>query len=150
MRRLALMSLLLLTGCVSGNVYYAEGVSLTARDSTLARCEGEALAVFPIDRELRYPPPRYIPARRICDSAGNCHITGGYFRQAAPVSVDVNRDDRRSATLSCMGQNGFQNINLPFCEAGSQAARSNRLPTLTERSCLVRRGDAQPLVINPS
>lgn len=149
MRLLFLLPALLLSACVSGNVYYAEGVSLAARDTQLARCEGRALADFPIDRRLRHPPPVFVPARRICNGSGNCVLRGGYFRTPPPVRVDVNRDERRSAVLSCMGQNGFQNINLPFCESGSQAARSSRLPSLTERSCLVRRGDAQPLVINP-
>ncbi len=142
-------AVLALAGCVSDTVYYAQGVTNTQRDLDVATCTQAAFDRYPARIVTRFPPPRYEPPRQRCDSAGNCTYIPGYFRSSPPIRVDVNEAPREAAFRGCMAAEGYERVELPFCEAGTAVVRETRMPPLTGGTCLLRQRDATPLVVNP-
>ncbi|WP_224814873.1 hypothetical protein [Hasllibacter sp. MH4015] len=148
--RLILFAPLIVTGCMAQSVYYSEGVSVGRRDADLAMCEGESLARYPIVNETRLRAPTFIPATETCDATGACTRTDAYFEPGEPYTVDINADFRRQAIRGCMGDNGYDRIDLPYCEQGTAVTQTTVMPRLTGDTCLLRRGPGTPLVVNPA
>jgi len=141
--------LLLLASCVSNTaVYYAEGVSVSTREGDAAQCEAQAYAEYPVRSETRFTPRVFVPPQEICDSAGNCTLTPGYFEGGDPYTVDVNDSPRRAAGQACMVDRGYARVSLPRCEEGSAVQPSPVMPRLTEASC-VRRTQFGPEIVTP-
>jgi hypothetical protein len=152
MRRsgISLCAALALAGCSASTVYYAEGVDLSTRAADLAQCEAQALQAFPVRNETRYTPRRFVPPRQSCDADGNCTESPGYFEGGEPYTVDVNADPRQTALRGCMGDRGYAEVNLPFCEPESRVRPTTVMPPLTEATCVYRpagRGDG--VIVNP-
>ncbi len=150
MRRLIfLTAFAALSGCGGATLYYAEGVTLAARDADLAQCSEAAGLAYPVALQTRREPPRFIPPRQVCDAAGTCVTYPGGFEAGEVFTTDVNAGLRRAATQSCMARQGYSEIGLPFCANGVVADASTRMPPLTQDSCLLRGYGAAPLVVNP-
>ena len=139
-----------LSGCVTGSVYYAEGVDLATRDADMASCERQALAEYPVRTQIRYTPRTYVPPSQTCDAAGNCTIRPGYFEGGDPYTVDVNESFRRTAFAGCMGARGYTRVGLPNCEEGAQIRLSTVMPPLTGGTCLYRPAPGPALIVNPA
>jgi len=135
------LALLFVSGCLPVSTYYAEGVSAAqlARDDT--RCDVQALREAPVANQTRQYPPRFVP-RRICDPAGNCYNSGGYWVPGDIYTVDVNADLRSRVKALCMADRGYRPVELPSCPKGvAQAAPpgpSPVLPSLNANSCAIR------------
>jgi hypothetical protein len=143
-------ALLALAACAPGTVYYAEGVDLPTRDADYAQCEAQALRDFPVRSETRYTPRIFIPPEQICDAAGTCTITPGYFDGGEPYTVDVNASFRRTATRGCMGDRGYARVGLPLCAPDTAVRPSTVMPPLTDATCLYRPTRSGPaLIVNP-
>ena len=140
---------LALSGCTGGTVYYAEGIDVSTREVDLATCEQQAFTDFPVINEIRFTPRFFVPARRICDGAGSCVVTPGYFEGGERYIVDVNAQVRSSAMRGCMGARGYARIGLPACGAGTQVRLSTVMPALTGGTCLYTRGPGPALIVNP-
>jgi hypothetical protein len=139
-----------LSGCVTGSVYYAEGVDLATRDADTASCERQALAEYPIRTQIRYTPRIYVPPRQFCDSAGACTVRPGYFEGGDPYTVDVNESFRRTAFAGCMGARGYTRVGLPTCPEGTAVRISTVMPPLTGGTCLYRPAPGPALIVNPA
>lgn len=148
-RFIFLITLLTLAACGGTTLYYAEGVTLAARDADQAQCSEAAGLAYPVALQTRREPPQYIPPQRICDSAGTCITEPGRFEPGDTFTTDVNAGLRSSAAQSCMARRGYSEIGLPFCEDGVAVTASTRMPALTQDTCLLRGYGAAPLVVNP-
>lgn len=133
---------IVLAGCDSLSLYHKAGVSVQRMQSDEIGCEVKALRDAPVRTVVRRTPATWIPARKICDSAGNCHTRGGYWEPGQIYTEDVNRDLRRRVEGLCMARLGYRPVTLPAC---SQAVRraappgaTTRLPRISERSCVIR------------
>lgn len=145
-----LVATIALSGCVTGSVYYAEGVELAARDADAAACERQALAEYPVRTQVRYTPRIYVPPRQICDSTGACTVQPGYFEGGDPYTVDVNESFRRTAFTGCMGARGYTRVGLPNCPEGTAVRVSTVMPPLTGGTCLYRPAPGPALIVNPA
>lgn len=145
-----LIAAITLSGCVTGSVYYAEGVEIATREADIAACDRQALAEYPIRNQTRFTPRVYVPPRQICDSAGTCVIEPGYFDGGDPYVVDVNESFRRTAFSGCMGARGYARIGLPNCEEGAAIRLSTVMPPLTGGTCLYRPAPGPALIVNPA
>ena len=138
-----------LSACVSDtSVYYAEGVAVSTREADEVRCEARAYEQYPIRNETRYTPRVFVLPEEVCDSAGNCVLTPGFFEGGDPYTVDINERPRRVAGEACMADQGYARITLPRCENGTIVFPSPTMPRLTETSC-VRRNSLGDEIVTP-
>lgn len=138
-----------LAGCVSSNVYYAQGVDVTTRERDFAQCEAQALRDFPYLPEVRFTEHSFVPPTETCTPDGTCTRTGGYFEGGERYTVDANTDLRASAAGACMGAQGYRRISLPYCDEGTAVMPDPRMAELRDGTCVLRRGNAPDLVVNP-
>ncbi|MBY6200262.1 hypothetical protein KUV65_02725 [Maritalea mobilis] len=148
-RRIMLLGALVLAGCTTSTVYYAEGVSVGERERDYALCEAEALQRHPVRTEIRREPPTVVPPQRRCDAEGNCTFVAGYVIPGDVYTVDVNADFRRNAVRGCMGGRGYDRMSLPYCEEGTAVIRSPVMAPLTSGTCILRQSGPD-LVVNPA
>ena len=140
----------LLAGCGPIPVYHKAGVSLREyRDDVLA-CQVAALRDAPVATQIRRDPARYIPARRICDAAGNCTYEGGYWIPGEVYSVDVNESLRRELNGRCLAAEGYDRHELPRCPPEmSTVLPAETLPPLSSRTCVRRDGPLLTILTQP-
>ena len=136
---------LLLSACLPLQTYYQTGVSLERLQADELACEVQALKDAPVSYQLRVAPPRYIPARQICDSQGTCVTRAGYWIAGETYTVDVNASLRRRVEQACMAGRGYAPQSIPACPAHVARAVPTRatsvLPPLEEGSCVIRNQD---------
>lgn len=138
---------LALAACQS-TVYYAEGVTVAARESDLGQCRSEARRDFPPRLETRYTPHVFRPAVQTCDADGSCTVTPPYWDGGAPYTVDRNEPARRQAVVACMGRLGYTQVRLPRCRGDQTVTPSTIMAPLQSDTCLIRTSDSS-LVVNP-
>ena len=138
---LVAMACVFLSGCLPVSTYYAEGVSAAkfARDDTA--CDVQALRDAPVANQTRQSAPRYIP-RRVCNAAGNCYTSGGYWVPGEIYTVDVNASLRARVKGLCMIDRVYSPVELPICPRGVAEAAppgpSPVLPRLNPNSCAIK------------
>lgn len=110
--------------------------------SDLTDCQVKALDGAPVATVLRQGPPRYIPGYNYCYHGGGCYWRGGYFVPGRVYSVDVNAPLRLQLETTCMGEQGYQRVELKNCPIGVRPQggmqQTQVLPPLSEDSCAVR------------
>lgn len=134
-------------------VYHRPGVSVTRMQQDTTECEVQALRDAPVANQVRQAPPLYFPGERVCNAAGACWTTPGYWLPGAVRTVDVNRDLRGRVTDMCMARRGYQPVSIPPCTARVRAAapvrRTATLPPLGPRSCVIRHDDGGWQIVTP-
>jgi len=143
MRLIPLLLLpVLLASCAPLSIYHKPGVSVARMERDTLDCEVSALRAAPVATQVRREPPTFVPARQVCDAAGNCRTQPGYWVQGAIYTVDVNAPLRARVEDQCMIDKGYSPVTLPACsQAVAQslpAARTVTLPPLGPNSCVVR------------
>ncbi|WP_415920690.1 hypothetical protein [Tateyamaria sp. SN6-1] len=142
---IALSCLLAGAACLPLNTFYAEGVSVAQLERDTTQCDVQALRDAPVANVVRQGPPRFVRGRSSCDATGKCHHSAGYWVPGEVYSVDVNADLRARVKGQCMADRGYAPVEIPACPAGvSQAAPDGRttiLPTLNEKTCVIRNQD---------
>lgn len=141
MKRLAVLTLILLPACVPSTIYYREGAAVASVDQALAQCTAQAARAVPVVLETRYTPLR-VRRDTFCDADGNCDVEieteGG-----EPYDVDVNTDRRAASVAQCMAAARFAPVTLPACPPdvarAAPAGTTTTLPRLTPQSCAVTR-----------
>lgn len=145
---------LCLSACGPVSVYYQPDVTVARLNNDLLDCQVASLKDAPVASELRRGPPRYIPGYRYCDSKGRCYRSPGYFIPGEVYSVDVNARLRRDLENRCMARRGYIAIELPRCASGvtpaDPTARTGRLPTLTENTCVARDAGGRWQIVEPA
>lgn len=140
------------TGCAPLDTYYKPGASVAAVTRQTTTCEVSALAQVPTSTQIRQNPPRFIPARQICNSSGKCRTIPGYYQPGTTYTVDVNAPLRGRVTQQCMADKGFVPVTIPACPssvANAAPARATQtLPTLRENSCVIRNSDGSFQIVN--
>jgi hypothetical protein len=144
-----LLICLALGGCAPLTIYYQQGVPVQRLSDDELRCEINALREAPIANQTRQDPPVFVPARRVCDSAGACTTYAAYWKPGRITTVDVNRELRVRLERSCMADRGYARVSIPRCDPGiSVIGRTTVLPPLTSRSCAVRNDDGSFAIVN--
>ena len=145
-RTLAFAGLVLaLTGCNS-TTYYAEGISVAARDRDLAQCEAEARASYPPRLVTRLTPRVFHPGSSTCDATGVCVTEPPYWTGRTPYQEDLNEDIRDRAVVGCMGGRGYAQVSLPICERDAAVTPSVIMAPLGADTCLLRNGGTSLIV----
>lgn len=145
-------ALLLLAACGPMSIYYRPGVAVSRMQADTTNCQVAALRDAPVATQIRQRPPIYIPGRNICNSAGNCYLTPGYWADGGIYTVDTNQDLRNRVLDLCMAKKGYQPVTLPACPASVKnavpAVATVKLPTLTSKSCVIRYNDDNWQIVN--
>ena len=146
-----MLPIALMAGCTPLSIYYKPGVPVQQMQSDTLACEVTALRDAPVANTIRQTPARYVPGRRICNGAGQCTTSPGYWIPGSFYTVDVNAGLRDRVENSCMAAKGYQPVSIPQCpknvaQAAPQGA-TNRLPTLSENSCAIRNDDGSFQVV---
>ncbi len=138
---LALCVMCILAACQPLRTYYAEGVSVATLDRDNTTCDVAALKAAPVANVVRQGPPRFI-RHRICNAYGHCRYSGGYWVPGEIYTVDVNADLRARVKAQCMGDRGYDFVEIPACPpAVANAAppgETTILPKLNENTCVIR------------
>ncbi len=136
---------LTLAACGPLSIFYKPGASVARLQNDQTRCEVSALKDAPVANQIRQRPPIYIPGNRVCSSSGSCYYTPGYWIDGGVYTVDVNADLRGRVLTQCMANKGYRPVEIPPCPSSvaSQVpvAQTQKLPTLTERSCAIKNQD---------
>jgi hypothetical protein len=147
--RPAFTRLLLLAACLGAcaplRIYHQPGVEVAQMQRDLLACEINALQSAPVANEIRQAPPRYVPARRYCDSTGACYTRGGFFIDGEIFTVDTNAELRTRVERQCMNDQGYQYVEIPNCATGIAdrvpVAATVVLPQIGPQSCAIRNED---------
>jgi hypothetical protein len=146
--RLALASLLCLTGCTPVSMWYQDGASISSRDRTQTDCEVKALQAVPVASQTRLTPVRVIPIK-ICDSTGKCEVDYEMIGGDA-YTVDVNAPLRTKVLAQCVADKGYRPVEIPACPPAIARAAANdittTLPRLTANSCAITRPNGVQIV----
>lgn len=143
---------LVVSGCLPLQTYYRDGASLSLLERDQTACEVRALKEAPVATTVIREPPRFIPARKVCPTPTTCYVKPGYFVPGDVYTVDQNLNLRRKVEQLCMADLGYRRESIPQCppavvEAAPKAA-TTRLPTLTEKSCVIRNKDGTIQIVN--
>jgi hypothetical protein len=148
-----LPALLALSACAPLSIYHKPGVPVARWQADTTRCAAQAARDVPANTQIRQEPPTYVPSRRICDAAGNCRVTGGYFIPGRIYTEDRNAPLRARVRTECMAALGYAPVDIPRCPAGTQVSGpSTRLPPLGPASCFVPLSDGSFAIVegNPA
>ncbi|MEM6307607.1 MAG: hypothetical protein AAF701_06455 [Pseudomonadota bacterium] len=133
-----------LWACSSERLWYKEGAAPTRIDRQLTSCQVSALDKVPVNTQINTTPTYRVPVETACDTRKQgektCHTTEYETRGGDVYSYDANTELRERVVAHCMGDLGYTQIELPYCE--SQMARikaqgQTRFPRLTDTSCVV-------------
>lgn len=143
----------LLGACVPLSIYHKPGVAVSVMERDRTRCEVSAAQDVPISRQLRRTPPRYIPAQRRCDGAGNCTVREGHYLPGRSYTVDINEGLRKRAAAQCMADRGYLPVDIPTCRQNVAqslpAAATQVLPRLGPNACVIRNQGGSWQIVNP-
>ncbi|WP_136635603.1 hypothetical protein [Pseudooceanicola onchidii] len=135
--------LAVLTGC-SQQISYREGATTAEIQREVDACALRAVRAAPVANQTVILPGEWIPPQKVCDGAGNCTVRPGYRSFPEFETVDVNADERRLLTRTCLAERGIDRVSLPLCDASVKNATvpgvTRVLPKLREQSCLIPRG----------
>ena len=138
--------------CAPLKTYYQPGVSVALLQKDTTNCKVKALNDVPPSTQIRRTPPRYIPGRRYCDSAGRCHIRGGFYVPGETYSYDPNDGLRKAVEQQCMAAIGYAPVSIPRCPESIKRAApkdfTRTLPPLTASSCVIRNDDGSFLIVS--
>lgn len=148
-----LCAALLFSACAPMALYYRPGVPVARMQADTTRCEVRALREAPVATRIRQYPPRYIPARRICNSAGECWTRPGYWVEGPIYTEDANAGLRARVMRLCMAEKGYDPVTLPPCPAeirrATPPAATRVLPRLTAQACVIRNNDGTWQIVTP-
>jgi hypothetical protein len=140
---------LLLAACAPLRIYHKPGVPVPQWRSDTTTCEVQALRDAPVATQTRQEPPVFVPPRQICNSSGDCRLTGGYWYPGEIYTVDVNAGLRNRVETQCMAQRGYVPVEIPRCPDGvSVRGRTTVLPELGANACFVRFDDGGIAIVN--
>lgn len=130
---------LVLIGCAPITTFYKPGVSATRLEADSVQCSVSALRQVPVANKVVQDPPRFVPARTICNKDGRCRTHPGRFIPGAIRTVDSNAPLRVRVTRQCMAARGYSVQQIPQCTGSSaQSVQVSPLPALSANSCAVR------------
>lgn len=148
----ALIVMLALPACAPLTLYYQPGVPVAKLERDTTACQVRALRDAPVANQVRRTPTTYVPPRRICNSAGACSTTGGYYLPGEIYTYDVNGPLRKRVETQCMADLGYSPASIPACPQGVKQAAvpaaTATLPRLTSRSCAIRNPDGSFQIVN--
>ncbi|WP_333683241.1 hypothetical protein [Pontibaca methylaminivorans] len=149
-----LLSLLALAACGPVRFYNKPGTSVAQMERDQTECEVESLRDAPVATRIRREPPYFVPPRQYCNAEGRCVIRGGYWREGAVYTEDVNAPLRARLRDMCMMKRGYTPVSLPRCPASVAAAApqgaTRILPQITQNSCVIRHRDGSWQIVNVS
>lgn len=143
-----------LSGCVPLSIYYREGVSVTRAERDTLACEVKALKDAPVANQIRVTPPRWVPGRRSCNSAGQCTVYPGYYLPGRTYTVDANAGLRKRVEVQCMATKGYAPVDIPACPdrivRAAPPGVTATLPALTPQSCVIKNTNGTYQIVNKS
>ncbi|MEW9920798.1 hypothetical protein AB2B41_14380 [Marimonas sp. MJW-29] len=143
--RACFAALALLAACAPVETYYKPGVAVDRLNRDTTACEVKALRDVPVTTLTRPRPPIFVPGNRVCDADGNCRGHRGYYIHGGYETYDPNLGLRLRVERQCMADKGYVPVSIPVCPDTVARAvpprATTRMPTLTERSCVIRNRD---------
>lgn len=143
-----------LAACSELSIYYKEGASVSRMQTDTTDCQVAALKDAPVANQVRQSAPIYFPGRTICNSAGQCYQTPGYWEPGRIYTVDVNAGLRGQVEAQCMARRGYSPVTLQPCKQNVKSQvpqqRTTKLPQLTSGSCFVGFEDGSFQIISPT
>lgn len=143
-----------LAACSSLSIYYREGASVSRMQSDTIDCQVAALKDAPVANQVRQSPPIFFPGRTVCNSAGQCYQTPGYWEPGRIYTVDANEGLRNQVEAQCMARRGYRPVTLEPCKQNVKSQvpqqRTDKLPPLSSASCFVKFEDGTFQIITPS
>jgi len=80
----------------------------------------------------------------VCDANNNCRRQPGRRLPPQIITRDVNEELRRLIARQCMAERSYERLTLPYCSEEVKAqvtpAITRRMPQLSGRACIIRRG----------
>ena len=148
----AIVSMGVAVGCAPLTTYYQPGKAVTTLNRDTTACAVSALRDVPASTQVRRIPPTFVPARRACDSAGNCTITPGYYIPGEVISYDPNDGLRKRVERQCMADKGYSTVSIPACPENvaraAPVATTRVLPALGPKACVIRNRDGSFQIVN--
>lgn len=143
MKSLKIAGVLLLTGCVSGQVNYLHksGSSAAQRQLALDQCRIEAAQAVPAQSRTIYQPGVHTPGTTYCNSIGSsttCNTYGGLNIPASIDTVDDNEGLRSRTVERCLQSKGYTLAVLPICQ-GKKDYEGDVQPPLSQITCATPR-----------
>lgn len=143
MKKTVLLSLAVLSGCVSGPVLYLHktGSSVAERQEALDQCRVEAIRRVPAQQRVIYSPGAYSPGTTQCSSAAgvvSCNTYGGLNIPASIDTVDDNAGLRQREITRCLAAKGFNVVEMPRCQ-GKKDYEGDVQPPMSQITCATPR-----------
>lgn len=139
-------------GCAPLTTYYQPGKSVSTLNRDTTACAVSALRDVPASTQIRRIPPEFVPARKRCNSAGNCTITPGYYVPGEVISYDPNDGLRKQVERQCMADIGYSPVSIPVCPdnvaRAVPPAATRVLPALGPKACVIRNRDGSFQIVN--
>ena len=133
-------------------IWHRAGVSVAQMERDADSCRVTALRDAPVATQVVQAPPVFVPPRQVCNAEGTCVTQGGYFVPGEIRTVDPNAALRARLTDRCMADRGYAPVSIPLCPSSvasaAPAGRTTILPTITERSCIIRQGNGSWQIVN--
>tara|TARA_R110002110_G_scaffold20312_41_gene82544 strand:+ start:5464 stop:5937 length:474 start_codon:yes stop_codon:yes gene_type:complete len=155
MKRIQKCAIVLLMGaggCAPLQTYYQPGKSVSALNRDTTGCQVAALRDVPASTQIRRIPPEFVPARKSCDSAGNCTVIPGYVIPGEVITYDPNDGLRKRVEAQCMADQGYAPVSIPLCPdevaRATPAAATTILPPLGTKACVIRNRNGTFQIVN--
>ena len=146
------LALLVVGACAPLQTYYKPGASVSMLNRDTTACEVKALRDVPPSTLTRRKPPVFVAGNRVCNAAGQCAVTPGYYVPGGFETYDPNDGLRLRVERQCMADKGYAPVSIPPCPDSVKNAAPVRatttLPTLTQSSCVIRNSDGTFQIVN--
>jgi len=150
-KRLTLGVLALVSACAPYTGYYKAGETVARLNADVTACEVRGAQDVPPNTQIRRTPVELIPAREICNRAGECTVIPARIEGGEVYSYDANTDLRRRVVGQCMAARGYARVSVPQCSpevAKVAVARAPAvLPPLGPDLCFARAPDRSPVFV---
>lgn len=143
MKRLILLSVVALSGCVTGPVSYLHktGSSVAQRQSAFDQCRIQSMQSVPSANRTVYSPGFSTPGTTYCNRIGNsvsCNTVGGVNIPDSINTVDDNEGLRTRTLNQCLASKGYTIVQLPVCQ-GKKDYEGDSQPPLSQLKCATPR-----------
>ncbi len=139
----ALVALLALGGCLNYTTYYKEGVPAKAPQSAKIQCEVTA---------QHQVPPRIVHDWEPVYGYWDAHKKRYRISHYELVVVDLNEGLRAKVARQCMTDQGYDRVQIPYCDKDQFAGRTysplTKLPRFSSSLCAIRQKGRAPHIID--
>lgn len=143
MRAVFLFPALLLAGCQSAMINYAEkpGMTAASKQQDSDTCRIYSMKSVPTDQQIRTIPGYSNPGTTYCNTIGGvttCNTVGAVNIPSTVKSYDANTDLRNREYERCMLAKGYTITRMPLCQTKDKQNYYNKKGVKCASGPLVR------------